>query len=118
MDVCRGCGGTGIDAGVTPRAAQAASMSILMRRTTGLITGGGTSNVCRINVSAESERGRMRFAGPLMLVHQHVEERLKNGYEIVDGERPDPALACQWCNGYGSPEGQLTVHALQKLAEN
>lgn len=109
MNACRGCGGTGIDAAVSPRAAQAASLEIAMRRTTG--------NVVRISIDGRVDRGRMRFTGPLTLVIEHVEQREHAGYQIMQGEKPDPALACQWCNGYGSPDGQLTVRALEKLAD-
>lgn len=109
MNSCRGCGGTGIDASVPPRAAQAACLEIVMR--------GTTRNVVRIEVAGRLDRGRMRFTGPLTSVIEHVEQREHAGYQIVQGEKPDPALACQWCNGYGSPDGQLTVRALEKLSE-
>lgn len=107
MNACRGCGGTGIDASVPPRAAQAACLPIVMRAS--------TRNVVRIEVTSRLDRGRLRFAGPLALVIEHVEQREHAGYRIVTGEKPEPALACQWCNGYGTPAGQLTVRALEKL---
>lgn len=117
VSICRGCGGTGIDASVSPRAAQAASVPVLMRRDTGVIDYGGTSNVARIAVAGSVDQGRMKYYGPLVKVCEHIDRRLRDGYVIVSGDRPDQALACRWCNGHGTPDGQLTVHALENLSQ-
>lgn len=112
MSICRGCGGTGIDASVSPRAAQMAQERIIMRRPD------GSGATVRIMVSAEHRKVKLHFSGPLTLVIDHIAQREHDGYRIAGGDTPDRSLACEWCNGYGDPDGQLTAHALeQQLAQ-
>lgn len=59
----------------------------------------------------EERRGRLQYEGALADVVFEIERRERLGW-IADWPY-DKSWLCEWCNGYGDPTGQLTVHSLE-----
>lgn len=107
--ICRGCAGTGIGTHVSPREAQVAQTPIIMRREP-------DAPAVRLVVQAEASKARMFFSGPIARVLEEIELRKLAGYQfdLTECVEPDPAHACDWCNGHGTAEGVLTLHTMME----
>lgn len=108
-DVCRGCGGTGLDHKLTPREYQLATRQITLRKDS-VFNGVTSGQVASIRISNEPRKARLAMDGPLAHVLKEIERLGKLGYRVYDDSdvyasvAPSPEWACDWCHGTGVPQ--------------
>lgn len=105
---CRICNGDGVDPKTPPRAADTARLvfHLLKPETHAAPTFPRGSRPLRGkpwrgNVSADVQQSSTTYAGPLMSVLALANDRLANGFELVECDLPDAAVACHHCEGSG-----------------
>lgn len=99
MNVCRGCGGTGIDQHVTPREAQVATEGVILSA-----PGGRQDRELKLGspVARYRTAGVTGYRAPLAPMLQEVARLADQGFDTAIAPF-DLDLACQWCHGTGEP---------------
>lgn len=115
-EICRGCGGTGLDHALTPRELQLVRGIFYMRKDATTPSGVRANQVVSLEIAPVDRQNHARLSahGPLTYILERMEHYAGLGY--VEPER-DPAelkaMACSWCHGTGVP--QLSLATLEAV---